>query len=180
MDKFSMNQRGVLFTYLTFLFVGILVALVAFNLDSNTRSAANTVEVSVLNAINAKYDDITDDIITLDHPIGIPSIQQRVLPFSYTVGTDTFSMVQTLPITSGKLEQYFDLINAYAIFAEDQNVQTTYDGMVVDLNVPIPPSWGGAASRAGFNLLPQCVQYQLLDANHTRFQSDSTFGCENE
>lgn len=178
MNNTRLGSRGVLFTYLTFLFVGILVALVAFNLNTNTRTAASTVEVSVLNAINAKYDDITDDIITLDHPIGIPSIQQRILPFSYTVDTKTFSLTQTLPVASGKLELYFDLINAYSIFAKDQNTQTTYDGMIVDLNVPIPPSWGGNDSRAGFNLLPQCVQYQLLDANHTSFESTSSFGCE--
>lgn len=175
-----MGERGVLFTYLTFLFVGILLALVAFNLDTNTRTAASTVEISVLNSINAKYDDITDDIITLDHPIGIPSIQQRILPFSYVVGDRSFSVIQTLPVTSGKLEQYFDLINAYSIFATDQNTQTTFDGMVIDLNVPIPPSWGGSDSRAGFNLLPQCVQYQLLDVNRTSFESLSTFGCETE
>lgn len=172
------RQRGVLFTFLTFLFISAVIGLIVFNTNLSNRTATSTIEISALNAINAKYDDITDDIITLDHPIGIPSIHQRILPFSHSTDKNTISFQQTLPIASGKLALYFDLINAYAIFVKDQNTSRTYDGVDVEIDVPKPPTWGGTAQTAGFNILPQCVQYRVLDTNTVNFSSNSTIGCE--
>lgn len=179
-NYFIRGQRGVLFTFLTFLFISVVVGLLVFNTNLSSRASTSTVEISVLNAINAKYDDITDDIITLDHPIGIPSIHQRFLPFSHSIDSNTISFLQTLPISSGKLALYFDLINAYAIFVRDQNTAHTYDGVSVDIDVPKPPVWGGVSQSAGFNILPQCVQYYILDTNTIDFSSTNTIGCEND
>lgn len=173
------GERGVLFTFLTFLFISAVVGLIVFNTNLSNRTATSTVEISVLNAINSKYDDITDDIITLDHPIGIPSIHQRILPFTHETDKNTISFLQTLPISSGKLALYFDLINAYSIFVQDTNTSRTYDGVNVDIQVPKPPAWGGAAQTAGFNILPQCAQYRIHDANTIGFSGDNTIGCEN-
>jgi hypothetical protein len=176
-----MHPRGVFFTFLTFLLIGVILSLLLFSSDSNQRFSETTVEISVLNAINTKYDDITDDIITLDHSIGIPGIQQRILPFSYTEDGNTLTITQTLPIASGKLALYFDLINAYKIFVEDTNTQSTFDGVLVDLNVPTPPAWGGSSPlSAGFNILPQCLQYRITDTNNVSFSSESTIGCAND
>lgn len=178
--KSPRKEKGVLFTFLTFLFISAVVGLIVFNTNLSNRTSTSTVEISVLNAINAKYDDITDDIITLDHPIGIPSIHQRILPFTHTTDKNTITFLQTLPIASGKLALYFDLINAYAIFVRDQNTSRTYDGVDVSIDVPKPPAWGGSAQSAGFNILPQCVQYRVLDTNTITFSSDSTIGCETD
>lgn len=176
-----MGSRGVFFTFLTFILIGVILSLVLFSASSDTRFSETTIEVTVLNAINAKYDDITDDIITLDPTIGLPSIQQRILPFTYTEDGNTLSVTQTLPISSGKLSLYFDLINAYRVFVEDLNTQQTFDGVVVDLNVPTPPSWGGSSPlTASFNILPQCLQYQIHDSNNVSFSSTSTIGCAND
>lgn len=174
------RQRGVLFTFLTFLFISVVLGLLIFNTDLANRAATSTVEISVLNAINSKYDDITDDIITLDHPIGIPSIHQRILPFTHTTDKNTISFLQTLPIASGKLALYFDLINAYSIFVQDTNTQRTFDGVNVSIDVPRPPAWGGTVQSAGFNILPQCAQYTIVDGNTVDFSSRSTIGCEND
>jgi hypothetical protein len=38
-------------------------------------------------------------------------------------------------------------------------------------------AWGGNATRAQFNILPQCVQYQLIDDNTFALKSDSSLGC---
>ncbi len=176
----SRGQRGVLFTFLTFLFISVVVGLLIFNTNLSNRTSTSTVEISVLNAINSKYDDITDDIITLDHPIGIPSIHQRLLPFTHTVDRNTISFLQTLPISSGKLSLYFDLINAYAIFVRDTNTARTYDGVNVSIDVPKPQTWGGTTQTAGFNILPQCVQYRVIDTNTIDFSSTNTIGCEND
>ncbi len=176
----TQNQRGVLFTFLTFLFISVVVGLLVFNTNLANRTSTSTVEISVLNAINSKYDDITDDIITLDHPIGIPSIHQRLLPFTHEVDANTISFLQTLPLSSGKLSLYFDLINAYAIFVRDQNTARTYDGVNVSIDVPKTSVWGGTAQSAGFNILPQCVQYRVIDVNTIDFSSTNTIGCEND
>lgn len=175
----SHGQRGVLFTFLTFLFISVVVGLLVFNINLSNRTSTSTVEISALNAINSKYDDITDDIITLDHPIGIPSIHQRFLPFSHEIDKNTISFIQPLPISSGKLSLYFDLINAYSIFVQDQNAQRTFDGVHVTFDVPKPPLWGGSNQTASFNILPQCVQYQIIDTNTIDFSSTNTIGCEN-
>lgn len=176
----SRGQRGVLFTFLTFLFISVVLGLLIFNTDLSNRAATSTVEISVLNAINSKYDDITDDIVTLDHPIGIPTIHQRILPFTHSTDKNTISFLQTLPISSGKLALYFDLINAYAIFVRDTNTLRTYDGVNVSIDVPKSSAWGGTAESAGFNILPQCVQYNIVDANTIDFSSRNTIGCEND
>ncbi|MFH0969853.1 MAG: hypothetical protein V1776_00095 [Candidatus Diapherotrites archaeon] len=174
------SSRGVLFTFLTFLFIGVLLGLVIFSINSSNRFSQTTIEVSILNAINAKYDDITDDIITLDQSIGFPSIQQRILPFSYLLDMNRLTLTQTLPISSGKLSLYLDLLNAYRIFIEDQNATTTFDGVSVDFNVPQTSNWGGThASTARFNILPQCMQYYLADSNTVHFNGDSVIGCAN-
>ncbi len=172
-------QRGVLFTFLTFLFIGVVLGLLVFNIELGNRSAFTTIEISVLNAINAKYDDITDDIITLDHPIGIPSIHQRILPFTHEIDQNNASFHQMLPLASGKLALYFDLINAYSIFIQDEDVSHTFDGVDVNISVPKPAAWGGTNERAGFNILPQCVQYQIIDINTIHFESTNSVGCEN-
>ncbi len=174
------NQRGVLFTFLTFLFIGVVIGLIVFNTNLSNRTSTFTVEISALNAINSKYDDITDDIITLDHPIGVPSIHQRLLPFAHSVDKNTIAFTQTLPISTGKLALYFDLINAYGIFVTDQNTQRTYDGVSVSLDTPKPPAWGGSNQSARFNVLPQCVQYYIQDENTVGLSSDSTIGCETD
>lgn len=179
-DSSPRAQRGVLFTFLTFLFIGVVMGIIVFNTNLSNRSATSTVEISALNAINSKYDDITDDIVTLDHPIGVPSIHQRLLPFSHEVDKNTISFTQTLPISSGKLSLYFDLINAYTIFVEDVNSQRTYDGVNVTLDVPKPIMWGGTQQSAHFNILPQCLQYYVSDENNVGFSSDNTIGCEND
>ncbi|MDP2666423.1 MAG: hypothetical protein Q8P05_02905 [Candidatus Diapherotrites archaeon] len=178
MNKHS-NQRGVLFTFLTFLLVGVVISLVVFSVNVNQRTARNTIDISALNAINAKYDDITDDIITLDHPIGVPSIRQRIFPFTYTIDANRFHVDQTLPIATGKLGAYFDLIHAYRLFAMDKNVSRTYDGVDVMIDLPRPPAWGGTASTAQFNLLPQCIQYALRDDTMVWLESISQLGCSN-
>jgi hypothetical protein len=174
-----MNNKGVLFTFFTFLLIGVLLSLVIFTIDSERRSSITTVEIAVLNAVNAKYDDITDDIITLDHPIGVPGIQQRIIPFNYQMDGNTIAFTQQLPIESGKLALYYDLINAYSIFITDENFGTTFDGVKVDMDVPKPIEWGGAGQEAHFNLLPQCIQYQITDSNNVRLESTSTIGCQN-
>ncbi len=177
----GMNCRGVFFTFLSFILIGVILSLLLFSSSSNQRFSETTIEVSVLNAINAKYDDITDDIITLDPTIGLPGIQQRILPFTYEEDGNTLSISQTLPISSGKLALYFDLINAYRVFVEDLNTQQTFDGVTVDLNVPTPASWGGTSSlSAGFNILPQCLQYRIEDTNNVSFSSESFIGCAND
>lgn len=179
MPRFQTAQRGVLFTFLTFLFIGVLIGLVVFNSQLDTRASNNTVEVSVLGAINAKYDDITDDVIVLDNTIGVPTIQQRILPFTYQSDLNSITFNQTLPITSGKLALYYDLLNAYAIFVNDPDVNRTFDGVNVDLRVPKSPAWGGSTQRTEFNILPQCVQYIIADSNAIHFESQNTMGCAN-
>lgn len=176
-----MNQRGVFFTFLSFILIGAILSLIVFSSQSNQRFAETTVDVSVLNAINSKYDDVTDDIITLDQTVGLPGIQQRILPFTYSADANRITVMQTLPISSGKLNLYFDLINAYKIFVKDLNTQKTYDGVNVDLNVPVPTTWGGSAPlKAGFNILPQCLQYRIDDVNNVKFESSSKIGCAND
>lgn len=173
----GMRQKGILFTFLTFLFVGVVMTAIVFHLHTQERQSETTIEVSVLNSINAKYDDVTDDIISLDTSIGIPSIVQRFLPFQYTIDHNILRTTQQLPLASGRLGLYFDVINAYRIFATDSNTQHTYDGVRIDLNVPQPLAWGGTQSTAKFNVLPPCVQYQLLDDNSFALASASTLGC---
>ncbi|QQR92818.1 MAG: hypothetical protein IPJ89_01070 [Candidatus Iainarchaeum archaeon] len=172
-----MREKGILFTFLTFLFVGVVMTAIGFHLHAQERQSETTVEVSVLNSINAKYDDVTDDIISLDMSIGIPSIVQRFLPFQYTIDRNVLYTTQQLPLASGRLGLYFDVINTYRVFATDSNTQHTFDGVRIDLNVPQPPAWGGTQSTAKFNLLPHCVQYQLLDDNTFSLSSASSLGC---
>lgn len=175
-----MNSKGVLFTFFTFLLIGLLLGLVVYTVEKERESNTTTVEIAVLNSINAKYDDITDDIITLDHPIGVPSISQRIIPFNHQVDGNSITFTQQLPIETGKLSLYYDLINAYQIFITDENFGTTFDGITVDMSVPKPPGWGGASQPAHFNILPPCIQYQITDSNTVQLENTSTMGCQNE
>ena len=173
------GNRGVFFTFLTFLLIGIILVMVGFHLGFTERATQTTIEISVLNAINAKYDDITDDIVTLDHPIGVPSIAQRIIPFNHVIDHNHVVITQQLPVPTGKLNLYYDVINAYRIFVQDQNTQHTFDGVNVDLNTPRNTIWGGTSAGARFNILPQCLQYQILDDNRVAAENNSFIGCQN-
>ena len=90
------------------------------------------------------------------------------------------ALSQTLPLASGKLSLYFDLLNAYKVFIEDENASQTFDGVHVGLDVPQTPAWGGThAGTASFNLLPSCLQYYISDENTAGFVNASSLGCAN-
>ncbi|MDP2666420.1 MAG: hypothetical protein Q8P05_02890 [Candidatus Diapherotrites archaeon] len=48
------HQRGVLFTFLTFLLVGVVISLVVFSVNVNQRTARNTIDISALNGDETK------------------------------------------------------------------------------------------------------------------------------
>ena len=50
---YSLNQRGALYVFLTFLFIGVILGLITTSLNAQHDFSQTTFEVSVLNTINA-------------------------------------------------------------------------------------------------------------------------------
>ena len=79
-----------------------------------------------------------------------------------------------MPARENKVQAYLDTLKAFSVFAEDANyARGHFDSISVDLNTPIPISWGGLDRNISFLIMPQCIRYSFIDYNYLEFSQ----GC---
>lgn len=172
-----LNQRGLFFTLMAFLLIGIILAYTALNTQSGFQSSQNIAGISGLEGVKDLFENIKNTGLAFDTNGSPDLVRQRVLPFNYYFRENRVGLQQTLPIPNGKMELYVDVLNALRVLAEDTNTLHAFDGSITDVNVPANALWGGSANQLVFDVLPQCLQYFVLDSNAAGFSFLSAKHC---
>lgn len=159
--SFFHNSRGVLYSFMALVLAVSLFAV--FDSLSAQRSIAreNDAFSFSFGSADSRFSNIYSDFAVLDKEPAARLVEQRNLPFSYSLDYNSVSVTQRLPLSEGVWNSYFDLLNAYSIFLQDTNYSIFYDGTEVSASAPRNAVWGGSASDINFALSPQCLRYSV-------------------
>ncbi len=117
----SKCRRGAIFTFMSFLIVLALLALVgAINLQRSGYKENHALEFA-LNSASSKFDNLYSDLVSINKESGAKAFDERNLPFSYSLDYNSVAIVQELPVKESVWNNYYDLLNAYGIFVNDMN-----------------------------------------------------------
>ncbi len=173
-----MMNRGLLYTVMTvFLIFGIIAlnetlgdSIRNFNPD-NESLALGEVSINQLNA----YSILVDYDKKYYNYLG----NNNGLPFSFVLAPDgnNFTLAQEYSLGSAQITEYFDYINLAEVFLEDNNISGLSKDLVIDINSPKNPSWGGTDS-INFILQPFCYKYTILTEQHSVFSKSFGGICE--
>lgn len=159
----SKDQRGAIFTFMSFLMVLALLALVgAINLQRSGYKENHALE-SALNSASSKFDNLYSDIVSINKEAGAKAFDERNLPFSYSLDYNSIAIVQELPVKESVWNNYYDLLNAYGIFVNDMN-SGLGEGFSLSVQASKNQVWGGNSKDTNFLILPQCMNYSI-DSN---------------
>jgi len=162
-----MNKKGIYFTFIIFLLATlILVTSIGFY-QAGSQQKQGLIDETAFSAVNTGFENIKNEIITLK--TGYPGRQQsRILTaFDFDGGNDQCpddedkicgwtQIAQKIPQDPDALEDPFDALNLYEIFAESEEIQ---DDLEIGLTVARSADWGGTAERLEYLILPQCIKY---------------------
>ena len=172
------NSRGVFFSAITLLLLLVLFGLIIVLNNSFNQSGKNFNDLFALKTVTNKFDSVSSNISELNKAQKLVPLNSRYLPFDYNIDENKLYLSYQFPISSTELDLFYDVVNAYSVFASDANVKNAYDGVSSQVGAPKNKNWGGKNSSLYFNLLPQCMQLLLLDGNKIRIGNYNQIGCE--
>ncbi|MDO8647384.1 MAG: hypothetical protein Q7R70_03140 [Candidatus Diapherotrites archaeon] len=171
------SRKGILFTFMSLLLILSLLSLVDSLNSQRSSLKANAALVYSLNSTSSRFDNVYSDFVFLDKDANARLVDQRNLPFSYSMDYNSLSIVQELPLRISVWNNYFDLVNAYVIFLKDSNTGFSSE-FAVDANTVKNAIWGGSVQDLNFVLLPQCLFYDVNSSLYSAgFYSASFSGC---
>ena len=154
-----MNQRGVFITFMVFLLVASVIALHDTSKKTDFRQEKKYIDEAAFNRVNNAFNNIYEEVVSLNKEGWAKEIQQRPMPFDYNIHTNSIVLSQKVPVESVILDTYVDVLNIYSIFANE-----TLTG---DLNIVTETlkntEWGGIDEYPDLNyaILPQCLLYNI-------------------
>ncbi len=163
---------------MVFLLVGSVIALHDTTKKTDLRQEKKYIEEAAFNNINNAFNNVYEEVISLNKEGNARIIQIRSLPFSYDFNKNSIILSQQIPIRLSVLDAYIDTLNVYRIF--------TGSGLTTDLNIVTGTlqntAWDGGEDYPDFNyaILPQCLLYDV-NADSTmvlRELEAGQFGCE--
>lgn len=153
------SSKGVLFSFMALLLVLSLLSLIdALNAQRSDFKAKSALDFS-LSSASSGFDNVYSDFALLDKESAARIVDERNLPFKYSMDYNSLSIVQELPLKQSVWNNYFDLINAFEIFAEDCNQDVFFGNFDINVSTVKNSVWGGSAQDLNFVLLPQCLSY---------------------
>ncbi len=165
-----MGSRGILFSLMVML---LLLSVLALNSavqkrGVSTDSAAN--ESSAFRKVSDKYSNLLNNLARLTMNKAEKAVDQRILPFTYDIDTNTITVRADLPTLQSKVDSYLAVLNSYRVFVEDSNYLGEFDSLKSDVNLPTPPTWGGTDRNASFIVKPHCMKYTIGESNSMVFE----------
>lgn len=167
--------------------MAFLLVMVVLSLGTTIREQRMELEDSITSTsaivgVSGKFNNIINDVVAFDKNNFVKDIQKRILPFNYSIDYDLIRVHQELPVKSAYISNYFDVINIYSIFVEDENPETTYDLMVVDTNTLINTDWPpqgkpppSQPDNPQFMIWPQCLKLVIEADEIGGVIQDSTY-----
>ena len=164
-----MNNRGVLFSLMIFILLGTLLALHQISFQQENILKEGISEANAFKKVSDKYANIKNNFTVLTTSAAEKEIDQRILPFNYTIDSNSFDLNTTLPLRQAKIDSYMEILKAFELFLEDTNYSNEFDSMHVDINTLTPASWGGNDTNISFIIRPQCLKYSFYDETVLEF-----------
>jgi len=177
-----MNCKGVLFTMMAFLIITSILGL--NNVIETKAENKQPEEANALNRLNNRFDNIKENIVDLKSDATLKYLNETILPFTYFFSEDRKSLLiaQELPSNRGVLDNFFDVINIYAILSQNPDFSKgVYFGMDVNIETVGNQLWGGNDSNSlEFMVRPFCLKFYLNDVNKIGFIDSNSGTCLQE
>ncbi|MEW6295537.1 MAG: hypothetical protein AB1467_04560 [Candidatus Diapherotrites archaeon] len=166
-----MKEKGVLFTVMIFIIALALIDLINFANQQKNSSEGIAAEISGVKAVNNKFENLYSDIIDYYRTGSAKAFRQSLIPFSYELDENSFKAVIDLPARKGTRDGFFDVINTFKVFAEDQNYSRNYDGIKIQAETVRNAAWGSQdTNELAFMLGPACLSFKVIDLNQAGFE----------
>jgi hypothetical protein len=163
MNLNSINTKGVLYSVTILLFIISLIVFISSLEEISFSFNSVFFDLTESNQIDSKYDSVYS-MILLDSNGSVKNLKERLMPMSYDLDENSFSLGFSLPLNPAIQTLYFDYINALEISLEDQN-RARFGGVFVDFNAAKNSDWLGDQNAIHFLLLSHCVQATFNDLN---------------
>ncbi|MFH1239803.1 MAG: hypothetical protein V1672_01175 [Candidatus Diapherotrites archaeon] len=154
-----MNNKGILFTLMVLLITLSLLTFISV-VENGMGESQQLGYVTNFLRVAEKFSNIERNVIRLDKTEPITNLSERVLPFIYVVDDRTLTVTQELPLKESDFNSFYDTINIYEIFEEDQNYNYAYTGIDVSIDTLKNPLWGGISNELVFLVDPFCFQFK--------------------
>ncbi|GEM_PF-4791076 len=160
------GSRGVLFSAMVLLLVLALLSLEHARLNSREWSQGSQNMLNAFAGAEGRFADLKSAIISLPQSAAAKQARAAALPFSYSFDSNALRVSSGLPVGDANATAYLESLNYLRIFGEQAGPQQT-GSQGIDINTPLPPSWGGTDRNLHFITRPQCLRYSILDDNST-------------
>jgi len=153
-----MQKKGILFSLSALLLVLSFILLQQAITRTSFAQTQAEKTITLFGNLNEKYASLASNIIELDTKSSYHQIQERPLPFTYSVDQNYIQLNYKTPLRQATLGNYFDLTNAFKIFAEDKNYSNFYSGINAKVDAAQNSSWGGMQTGLNFITEPSCME----------------------
>ena len=149
---------------MVFLLVASVLSLHEVTKKTDFDQEKAYIEETAFNNVNNAFNNLYEEIVSLDKEGFGKTVQERALPFGYNLEKNSIILSQRLPVRESNLDAYFDAINIYSIFANADNT--------TDLNIATSTIQNGTWNPAdpadeeqypdlNYAILPQCLLYDI-------------------
>jgi len=154
-----MNRSGIFITFMVFLLVASVLTLHEATKKTDFRQEKAHIEETAFNNVNNAFNNLYEEVVSLNKEGFGKEIQQRAMPFGYDFEKNSIILSQRLPTREASFDAYFDAINIYSIFA---NADDTTD-LEIGTSTIQSEAWGGTEEYPDLNyaILPQCLLYDI-------------------
>ncbi|PIU21355.1 MAG: hypothetical protein COT15_02775 [Candidatus Diapherotrites archaeon CG08_land_8_20_14_0_20_34_12] len=176
MTFMKINSKGALFSFMVLVLILGLILLNSY-IDASRQNSFGFENSISLSKVNEKISNVQNNIGILPKEGKSKQVFQRVLPFNYSYDANSLDLNFSLPFESSKINNFFDSINLYKIFVEDQNYSNLYDDIAVSLSTLKNSAWGGSNNNLQFLVLPICMRIKNEDLNKIVFEDGNSSLC---
>lgn len=170
-----MNVRGVLFTTMLLLMVLSMLALISV-LETGKREGESYGGLIAFEEADYFYENIQRNVVRVSESGKNKELMERLLPFSYELNGKSIVIEQMLPVNEIEFDNFFDLVNAYEVFLEDEDFGNEFTGMGVVVETVRNDLWGGSVDDINFLINPFCVKLSE-DLNSISFEETESVRC---
>ena len=158
-----MQKNGILFSLSALLLVMSFILLQQAITRTSFAQTQAEKTITLFGNLNEQYASLASNIIELDTKSSYRQIQERTLPFTYSADQNYIQLNYKTPLRQATIGNYFDLTNAFKIFAEDKNYSNFYSGINTQVDTTQNSAWGGAQTALNFITEPSCMKISVQE-----------------
>jgi len=161
-----MNENGIFITFMVFLLVASVLALHDATKRTDFAEEESHIEQIAFNNVNNLFNNMYEEVVSLNKEGFGRIVQQRPMPFEYSIEKNSIVLGQILPPREAMLDAYIDALNIYSVFANNR----APEDLEVETWVVQNDQWDTNAGKIypdlNFVILPQCIRYDINKCCH--------------